>query len=116
MRTPLLAVLLSLFVTTAASAAITITFELPTPNQVVGPGPDVWVYVDSTFSLQSVVASVADRSSALTFQSGQWRGFVNIHGLARGTHTLTVTATDVQANTASASRSIVFDNYPVVTL
>lgn len=110
----LIALLLSMLVCASVSAAITVTIELPTPDQVVGPGPDVRAAVTSDLSLQSVVADIEGRSTILTLSNGKWVGWVNINGFARGTHTLVVTATDVQNNTATAQRNIFLDYYPVV--
>src|SRR5262249_42960798 len=77
----------------------------------------VQVGVTSTYEVQSVTATVSDRTTNLIYGSNLgWTGNLALGGLARGTQILTVVATDVFGNSGQTQTSFVHDLPPVLSV
>jgi hypothetical protein len=91
------------FTATGQSPPITVGIWTPLPGTVVGDTLQVKAKVTSTYEVTSVVATVADRQVTLTHSGTDWIGTLILTGLPQASTTLTVTATDYYAHTASSS-------------
>jgi hypothetical protein len=120
MHTILLAVLLSTVPSLAGPqpSSIQVTINNP-PNNPAGNPIAIRVSVASTFQLSQVVATIEGVNYPLAADpqtcSTCWTGSAAVT-LTRGTHTITVTATDVFANQGSASSQFLFDQPPVLNV
>ena len=99
-----------------ASAQITLTVQEPFSEIPYGDGLPVRVDVTSASPVTSVQAAVSDRTVALIEGSGTWTGSVSLAGLPRGSYVLTVTATNMAAETQQASRTITLDRPPLIVI
>src|SRR5262249_19508540 len=99
----------------------------PAPNAFADDSLAIAATVNSTYSLQSVSATIADRVSSLTFSTcaftsvtglcvAGWGGSISLVGLSKGPQTLTITANDVLSHSASSSRSIIYNQRPRVVV
>jgi hypothetical protein len=94
----------------------------PTSNAIVGDKLSVAVTANSLYELTSVVAQVDQRTANLVFTANAycdrfgchpgWSGDLGLSGLARGTHTLTVAATNVFSDVVVAEAPFVYDRLP----
>src|SRR5262245_4070078 len=85
---------------------ITITIVQPPAGGLAGNTLAVKATVASVFELRSVRAQVDSRSSPLHVTTpSTWEGTIDLSGLARGAHLLTVTATDVFSNTGQGQQT-----------
>jgi hypothetical protein len=93
---------------------ITVQIEQPQPAFFYGDSVNVAAAVNSTYQIQSVTATIADRTVNLSFSNTaqRWVGSLNLVGLPHGTLTLTVTVTDVFANSQSAQGTFNHDTKP----
>ncbi|MDA1275508.1 MAG: hypothetical protein O2960_15925 [Verrucomicrobia bacterium] len=113
-------------VSVPVAAAIQVTIVQPTPGQLAGDSVFVAATVTSTFEIASVTASVADRTSLLTFSSSSvpgrfgaipgWTNTVSLNGLERGAFNITVTARDVFGAESSSQTSFTLDRRPVLRI
>ncbi|SFB45213.1 hypothetical protein SAMN05216312_108282 [Cohnella sp. OV330] len=73
--------------------------------------------VASLYELEQVQASTSGREVPLTraCASCDWTGEMPLNGLAKGTHTLIVTATDIYDGTGTGTGTFEYDEPPVVT-
>lgn len=74
------------------------------------------VTVNSPNLLSSVVASIGNASTPLTFGSAGWSGTLNLSSLPGGAATLTIVATDVTGDSASTSRAVTHSREPTLTI
>ena len=90
-----------------ALPAMTVTIHQPSSPWVADPMP-VEVEVVSSAEITSVVAAIAGRSTALTFDAtaGRWRGVIPLDGLPAGSQELVVTATDVYGTSVQARTTV----------
>jgi hypothetical protein len=110
------ALALLLFVFSApAGAAMAVTIANPTQGALAGFSLNVSVTVTSTYSVSSVHAQV-DTVGADLSPGATWTGTLAIGPLTPGAKTLTVTATDLFSNTATATVGFTHDNPPVITV
>lgn len=111
----------------AASAAINVNIIQPVENGLSGDDLKVIVTVTSTYEVRSVTAHVEDREVGLIFDEKAycdkygtcypgWVGTIPLAGLARGSHLLTITATDAFNSTGEAQRSFTYDRKPNLSL
>ncbi len=99
-------------------AAVQVSITKPQPSELSGDLLTVNASVTSTYQLQSVTATVADRSTSLTFDSsfGRWTCTLDLTGLPRGPLQLTVAAQDVFGSTDSEQVTFIHDRKPVITI
>jgi len=94
-------VTVNLFVTSPASGAL------------VGDDLKVIVGATSTYEIQSVTATVADRVTNLVYTTGVgWTGDLGLSGLSRGAQTLKVNAIDAFGNSGQTQVSFIYDRPP----
>jgi hypothetical protein len=101
----------------SAWGAITLSVGAPVANSVQGKSLTVSVVVTSTYAVQTVSAAVGSVSQNLTAPStpgAPWTGTLAIGPLTYGPQTLTITATDLLANTSSTTVAFVHHNQPVI--
>jgi hypothetical protein len=118
-------VLTSAWPVAPALASVSVTIRNPSNGALVGETLSVAATVVSTDALATVTAQVEDRQTGLTFSNcafvdGSCRpglaGSLSLLGLARGSHVLTVTATDVLGASAQGQRTITFDLPPSLSV
>ena len=98
---------------------IAISIYNPTALQLNDSVLSISVYVNSTYSLSSVTASVNGRQVSLTAVpqwTGSYQGTLSLSGFNQDTLTLQVLATDVQNNKDSASRDFIYDKLPILAI
>jgi len=76
----------------------------------------VVVTVNASYQLDSVIATVGDRSVPLSWSTNGWGGNLSLVGLPQDTLTLTVRAVDVYNNSATASGQFIYDSPPTLTI
>jgi hypothetical protein len=111
------ALLLLLFTSGSAKAAISILMRSPTPGQIVSSTTlPVTATVSSTYALKSVQAQVQGNVASLTYNGSAWSGSLSLAGVALGPQTVTVTATDTMNDVASSQVTFTYDTGPVLTV
>jgi len=110
--------LVSLRLATALAQA---SFSFDVTNPWVGSVNEdnlyVQVGVTSTYEVQSVTATVADRATNLMYDANLgWTNNLALAGLARGTQTIAIVATDFLGNSGQTNISFVHDQPPVLTV
>lgn len=97
---------------------ITPTIISPSLYQITGNSLSIQAQVQSTYAIDSVVASVSGRNVVLVYnaQAGVFKGLLSLAGLSQDTLTLAVTASDVNHNTRTISRKFIYDLPPVITV
>ncbi len=88
----------------------------PTGCDPSGEAISVVAAVGSRLLLQGVEARIGDRAVSLRTGPEGWTGTLAVAGLERGPARLTVTATDLEGNIASAARTVLIDRPPVITV
>ena len=119
-------ILFAVFVPRISAAEITVEIHEPPEDGLVGLILTAKVTVTSEYALESVIASVGDRAAAMYFDEeaicthtyclAGWIGELSLEGLPKGDQTVTVTATDVYANTRSAVHAFFFDEPPMIVV
>src|SRR5947207_3312631 len=99
-----------------ADNSISVTIKRPLDRTFVGDSIAVTATVNSLYQLQSVVASVDDRSAPLSLTDGSWTGNLDVSGVPRGEHTLEVQGTDINGSTGAATITVHIDNPPAVAV
>ena len=100
-----------------ALAAPTLTILSPASGAIIGDQTLLSVRVTSPSSIASVVAVIGGHSAILfadTSEQGTFRVLLPTAGLPRGWLTVTVTATDGQAQQTSRSEQLLLDRPPVI--
>jgi hypothetical protein len=108
------------------SSTINISIVRPKPNAMVGDQLSVVATTTSLYELVSLAAEVNGRTSNLSYVPEAycdkfdchpgWSGNLTLAGLARGAHTLTVTATNVFSDAAVIQVPFVYDRPPELTV
>jgi hypothetical protein len=119
--------ILGLAILPLGSLAQTVNIVLPPVDGMIAHNS---IYVAATasgpYEIQSVQASLEDRSVSLVYGSGAytncplgmcvampgWSNSISLAGLTRGSKVLTLTAIDVLGNSNSAQRTIIYDLPP----
>ena len=85
---------------------------------LVGDSLPVLAVVQSVYEVGGVVAAIAGRETALTYdpQRSAFRGTLSLAGEPPGNFTLTVRATDVRGNVDDVSLIVTHDTPPVLTI
>ena len=79
----------------AAAQNISLNINTPAAGSLVGDNLSVVVGTTSTYEIQSVTATVANRATNLVYSMNVgWTGTVSLLGLPRGPQTLIVKAVD----------------------
>jgi hypothetical protein len=99
-----------------AGGAIRVSIGQPRANALVGDTLSIVASVTSQYETSSVVGAVGDRQTSLAYSDGAWRGRIPLRGLERGSQTLTVTSTDIQGSSVSASVPFRYDLKPELTV
>jgi hypothetical protein len=117
-RAAFLAALCGLFtVVGAASAAAQVTVNILNPGDLPEDDPiAIAVSVTSGPAVTSVEAKVGTKTVALDLHNGNWFGYMDMSGLARGQHDLVVTATNAAAQTGQATRTFMLDRRPTINV
>jgi len=106
-----------LSVTSPAQVIVSLDVTTPIAGALVGDNLAVVMNAASTYQIQSVTATVANRTTnLLNSLNVGWTGNLSLAGLSRGTQTLLVTAIDVYGNSGQSQISFVHDVPPVLTL
>src|SRR6476620_3684986 len=90
---------LSGFALSGWAQTITVTIHSPAASTKSGTPLSISVSITSTYEIDTVTATVADRSMNLTYAPDQsrWVGSLSLSGLPMGPQQLSVTAHDVFA-------------------
>lgn len=109
----------SLLVNKTKSQDIKTVIELPTSFQFVGTSIKMQVYVNSTYQLTSVKASIGIYSTDLIFNGFKmyYEGYLNNNGFTQeDTLSLNVTVIDVLNNKQVTTVKVIYDPPPFVTI
>lgn len=96
---------------------VVIRVHRPAPGSVVAQEVDVVAHTLSVFALQSVEARVDDAMTTLVYSTdrGRWEGTLSLAGLpSPSLQTITMSAADVNGDTARASVVVQYDLPPIV--
>ena len=103
-------------VSATASGDMGLQLFNPAPGQFAADSLKFRAWVQSRFTLQSVVASVGGQSVNLTYGSGEWRGAMPLGAMPLGPATGTIAATDVYSTVITGSFAFVHDDGAPFTL
>jgi hypothetical protein len=103
--------------TANTTPTITVNLIQPSPFTVSGDQLSIQATVQSMFQVATVRATIGSLQTTLTNSTASgWLGSLDISSLPRGTVQITVTATDINGATASATGNFVHDRLPVLTV
>ena len=101
---------------TVSPIEVTVSVEGSTGGRV-GDSVPVRALVRSKYEVRDVIAALAGRQTALTYDAGYFKGTLSLAGEPYGsTYTLSVRATDVRGNVDDDSLVVIHDNPPVLTV
>jgi hypothetical protein len=103
----------------SAKASIDIRILSQSPAGRFNNDLSIRVSVTSTFTLDTVLASVNGRSVLLKVDPGNnllYTGNLSLTGLTQGTQTLSIYAKDILGNNQTTSTNFIFDSKPAVTV
>ncbi|QBG35294.1 hypothetical protein [Litorilituus sediminis] len=90
------------------------------PNTITDTSVPVGVTIESTFEINEITASIEELTTQLEFvptgNGGYYGSTIYLTGKPDGEYTLTVTATDIFAGSNTATKTIIMDNPPSITL
>jgi len=102
-----------LFAIGAAAQNISLNINTPVAGSLIGDNLSVVVGTTSTYEIQSVTATVADRVTNLVYTAvAGWTGDIWLSGLSRGAQTLKVNAIDAFGNSGQTQVSFIYDRPP----
>jgi hypothetical protein len=101
---------------TPAAAQVTVDILNPSPDLPENDPIAIAVSVTSVSAVTSVEAQVGTKTAVLDLHQGNWFGYINMSGLARGQHQLVVTATNAAMQTGQATRTFMLDRTPAITI
>jgi hypothetical protein len=108
-----------------AQTSVSVSIVEPSPNTLVGDSLYVVAEASGTYELQTVQADLEGLQAGLVFTTAAysdplsepgWTHTFSLAGLAQGSNTLTVTATDLFGNTAQAQCTIIYHLPPTLTV
>jgi hypothetical protein len=100
-----------------AQATVSPNVTSPVDGALVGDNLSVVVNPTSTYQVQSVIATVGDRTTNLSYtRNVGWTGTLSLVGVSRGAQTLIAQAVDVYGNSGQSQVSFVHDSPPALTV
>jgi hypothetical protein len=101
---------------TSAAAQVTVNILNPSADLPEDDPIAIAVSVTSPAEVTSVEAQVGTKTATLTLINGNWFGYIDMSGLARGQHQLVVNATNAVTQTGQATRTFTLDRTPAIAI